>query len=156
MLFLSLRKDNGRAFSSPEDKFYADYQGNVFLKGEISSNKGKIGGWILDNYGLTSPDGLHRFKINSGLTTTAISILTAPNTYGSIGAFTLSDGTTGFGMIGPGTIAFRAKKGSGAYLKVQEDGYVELGPSVTLGTSSGTLTCNVPASRQSGIYARFA
>ena len=59
-------------------------------------------------------------------------------------------------MIGPGTIAFRAKKGSGAYLKVQEDGYVELGPSVTLGTSNGTLTCNVPASRQSGIYARFA
>lgn len=139
-----------------EDKFYADYQGNVFLKGEINSNKGKIGGWILDNYGLTSPDGLHRLKINSGLTTTAISILTAPNTYGSIGAFTLSDGTTGFGMIGPGTIAFRAKKGSGAYLKVQEDGYVELGPSVTLGTSNGTLTCNVPASRQSGIYARFA
>lgn len=44
--------------NSNEKVFFADQQGNLFFKGSLSVGDGMIGGWEIDQWGLTSQNGI--------------------------------------------------------------------------------------------------
>ncbi len=167
-------------------RFSIDYTGKMIAKeaeihGDIYANGGIIGGWTITNDSIYSPNSKDNLKtiisIGKGIQTEKIALGSVTewgvkpgntptfSSRGYIGNMTIAvnrDDEEALGISSKNSFAVRTgaddlnSGGSGAYLKVQSNGYVELGPSVTLGASGGTLTCNVPASRQSGIYARFA
>lgn len=158
---------------------------SAYINGEIHSEKGEIGGWtitkdsIYANHGesnlttiISSTDGIQTEHIALGSnfewgTDANKKFKLKPRGY--IGNMTINDALNkekeeALGISSTYSFAIRTSaddldsSGRGAYLKVLSSGYVDLGPSVVLGSSTGQLICNIPLSGQKDakIYARFA
>lgn len=163
-----------------EIKFSVDYKGKMTsveadITGKITSNEGTIGGWTITSEGITNEKvqgatktwlkktGIQADKIEFGSVGTFGTIEEKYYPTATLGNITLKSGDSAIGLQADTTWPI-ALRGYDGYLKIDEkskitennSGYVDLGPSVILGSSGGRLVCKIPASQQSGIYAKFA
>lgn len=163
-----------------EIKFSVDYKGKMTsveadITGKITSNEGTIGGWTITSEGITNEKvqgatktwlkktGIQADKIEFGSVGTFGTIEEKYYPTATLGNITLNSGDSAIGLQADTTWPI-ALRGYDGYLKIDEkskitennSGYVDLGPSVILGSSGGRLVCKIPASQQSGIYAKFA
>lgn len=161
-------------------RFSIDYMGKMIAKeaeihGDIYADGGTIGGWTITSEGITNEKvqgatktwlkktGIQADKIEFGSVGTFGTIEEKYYPTATLGNITLKSGDSAIGLQADTTWPI-ALRGYNGYLKIDEkskitennSGYVDLGPSVILGSSGGKLICKIPASQQSGIYAKFA
>ena len=161
-------------------RFSIDYTGKMIAKeaeiyGDIYANGGTIGGWTITSEGITNEKvqgatktwlkktGIQADKIEFGSVGIFGTIKEKYYPTATLGNITLNSGDSAIGLQADTTWPI-ALRGYNGYLKIDEkskitennSGYVDLGPSVILGSSGGRLICKIPASQQSGIYAKFA
>lgn len=138
--------------------FYVDFRGNLTasgakltsadVSGKITATSGTIGGWTINSTTLT---GGNTTLNSNGTISTDIFVI---NNYGRIGYVSTSQSGSGIGIAGLGATIVEGTgntrlSSSGGNVFVQAN-------NGTVNLLGGRLYCSVPASNQSGIYARFA